>query len=69
MKIRHIGPRAAGTLPDGIKWRRGEPVDVPDELAKAMLAGGHEVGTGQAVSPEWETVPEPGPKPTESDKE
>lgn len=61
MMIRHTGPRATGIFPDGTEWRRGVPVEVPETLAVALLAGGHETGTGKAVSPEWEMVPAPKP--------
>jgi len=61
MNIRHIGPRLSGMIA-GIAWLRGQPVEIPDGVAAALLEGGREVEGGKAVSPEWEIVPKPAPE-------
>jgi hypothetical protein len=70
MKIRHTGPRPSGKIPGtDIIWTRGVPVDVPDGIAQALLAGGHTSDGGEPVAPEWEKVATPAPKPTTKTEE
>lgn len=53
MIVRYVGPAARGVTA-GVSWTRNEPVDLPDDIAAALLAGGVEEGTNRVVAPIWE---------------
>lgn len=55
MIVRYVGPAARGVT-GGVAWTRNQPVDLPDAVAVALLAGGVEEGTNRVVAPIWEPV-------------